>query len=73
MTPVGDQARTPRRSGVGRRSTVGLYAPLIDRLLREDPDLSTAEILNRLRGSGYDGGKTALYELVRRLRLLASG
>jgi hypothetical protein len=50
-----------------------VYAPLIDRFLREDPDLSTAEILNRLRGAGYNGGKTALYELVRRLRLLASG
>jgi hypothetical protein len=50
-----------------------LYAPLIDRLLREDPDRSTAEILNRLRGAGYDGGKSALYELVRRVRLLVSG
>jgi len=49
-----------------------LYAPLIDRLLREDPDLSTAGILNLLRGAGYAGGKTALYELVRRLRLLTS-
>ena len=73
MTPVGDRAHTPRRAGVGRRSTLGLYAPLIDRLLREDPDLSTAGILNLLRGAGYAGGKTALYELVRRLRLLASG
>jgi hypothetical protein len=73
MTPGGDQAHTPRRAGVGRRSTLGVYAPLIDRLLREDPDISTAEILKRLRGAGYDGGKTALYELVRRLRPLASG
>jgi hypothetical protein len=73
MTPVGDQAHTPRRTGVGRRSTLGLYEPLIDRLLREDPDLSTAGILNLLRRAGYAGGKTALYELVRRLRLLASG
>jgi hypothetical protein len=36
--------------------------------LREDPDLSGAEILRRIRLAGYRGGKSALYELVRRLR-----
>jgi len=73
LTPVGDRARAPRRAGVGRRSTLAWYAPLIEQWLREDPDVSSAEILDRLRRAGYGGGKTALYELVRRLRLLASG
>jgi hypothetical protein len=36
--------------------------------LREDPDLSGAKILRRIRLAGYRGGKSALYELVRRLR-----
>jgi len=37
--------------------------------LREDPALTTAEILRRLRLAGYRGGKSALYELVKRLRV----
>jgi hypothetical protein len=35
--------------------------------LSEDPDLSGAEILRRVRLAGYRGGKSALYELVRLL------
>jgi len=53
----------------GRPSTVPLYAPQVTRWLREDPDLSGAEILRRARLAGYRGGKSALYELVRRLRV----
>jgi len=46
---------------------------LIGQWLREDPDLSSAKVLSRVRLVGYQGGKSALYELVRRLRLLDSG
>ena len=53
----------------GRPSTVALYAPQVTQWLREDPDLSGAEILRRVRLAGYRGGKSALYELVRRLRM----
>src|SRR5207245_5578026 len=53
----------------GRPSTVALYAPQVTQWLREDPDLSGAEILRRVRLAGYRGGKSALYELVRRLRV----
>jgi hypothetical protein len=53
----------------GRPSTVALYAPQVTLWLREDPDLSGAEILRRVRLAGYSGGKSALYELVRRLRV----
>jgi hypothetical protein len=35
--------------------------------------LSGAEVLRRVRLVGYRGGKSALYELVRRLRLTNSG
>ena len=53
----------------GRPSTVALYAPQVTQWLREDPDLSGAEILRRARLAGYLGGKSALYELVKRLRV----
>jgi hypothetical protein len=60
---------SPRPRGAGRPSTVAPYEPLVAQWLREDPDLSGAEILRRVRLAGYRGGKSALYELVRRLRV----
>lgn len=71
--PVEDNAPTPRRRCVGRPSVVAQYAPQLAQWLREDPDLAGVEILRRVRRSGYRGGKSALYELVRRLRVGASG
>jgi len=62
MTPA------PRPRGAGRPSTVAPYAPQVTQWLREDPDLAGAEILRRMRLAVYHGGKSALYELVRRLR-----
>lgn len=44
------------------------YAAKVAEWLREDPDLSGAEILRRVWLAGYRGAKSALYELVRRLR-----
>jgi hypothetical protein len=58
--------------GVGRPSTVAPFAPQIEVWLRQEPALSGAEILRRAREVGYRGGKSALYELVRRLRGPAS-
>ena len=58
----------PRSRGVGRPSVVAQYAPQLTEWLREHPDISGAEILRRARSAGYRGGKSALYELVRRLR-----
>jgi hypothetical protein len=55
--------------GVGRPSTVAPFAPQIEAWLRETPTLSGAEVLRRAREVGYQGGKSALYELVRRLRI----
>jgi hypothetical protein len=59
----------PQPRGPGRPSTAAPYEPLVAQWLREDPDLSGAEILRRVRLAGYRGGKSALYELVRRLRV----
>ena len=63
MTPA------PRPRGAGRPSTVAPYEPLVAHWLREVPDLSGAKILRRVWLAGYRGGKSALYELVRRLRV----
>ena len=59
----------PRLRAAGRPSTVAPYAPQVAQWLREDPDLPGVEILRRVRLAGYRGGKSALYELVRRLRM----
>jgi len=55
---------------VGRPSRLAQYAPQIAQWLREDPAPSAVEILRRARLAGYRGGKSALYELVRRTRRL---
>jgi len=56
-------------SRAGRPSTVARYAPLVEEWLREHPDLAGSEILRRIRLAGYGGGKSALYELVARVRV----
>jgi hypothetical protein len=61
----------PRPRGTGRPSTVKQYAPQIAQWLRETPNISSSEILQRLRLAGYRGGKSSLYELVRQLRASA--
>jgi hypothetical protein len=48
---------------------VAPYANQVAQWLREDPDLAGVEILRRVRLAGYHGGKSALYELVSRLRV----
>src|SRR5438034_2110743 len=58
---------------VGRPSKMVSYAPQVAEWLREDPTLSGAKILQRIRRAGYRGGKSALYEFVRRLRVPGSG
>jgi len=57
-----------RERGVGRPSDTARFREAIQGFLAEQRDLPTVEILHRLRGRGYDGGKTAVYDLVRELR-----
>jgi hypothetical protein len=56
--------------GARRPSIVAQYAAQVAQWLREDPAISAVEILRRARALGYNGGKSALYELVRRVRTL---
>src|SRR5262245_49404328 len=64
---------TPRpwlqHRGVGGPSPLAPFAAQIEAWLRETPALSGADVLRRAREVGYQGGKSALYELVRRLRM----
>ena len=59
--------------GVGRPSSIAQYKDVIEQWLEEpradeDGPIQSQEILRRLRSEGYQGGKSAVYELVRRLR-----
>jgi transposase len=64
----GDVA-SAKACGVGRPSVVEAYRDRIAEVLAAEPKLKTIEILHRLRGLGYNGAKTALYEAVRGLRV----
>jgi hypothetical protein len=70
---AGQQVGWAERRAVGRPSTVAPFAPQISQWLQAEPALSGAEVLRRVRLIGYRGGKSALYELVRRLRPTAGG
>ena len=67
VTETGDAGQAKKR-GVGRPSKVVDFEQQIQALLEEEPTIRTVEVLRRLRGDGYDGGKSAVYELVRSLR-----
>jgi hypothetical protein len=43
------------------------FAPEIKAWLQATPSLPRSEILQRAREAGYRGGKSALYDLIRRL------
>ena len=63
-----ESAPTPRSRGIGRPSKVELFRSQVERILSEEPSLPTVEVLHRLRGLGYEGGKSAVYDLVRKIR-----
>jgi hypothetical protein len=52
------------------RRVVAQYAAQVAQWLREDPASSAIQILRRAQAAGYRGGKSAFYELVRRMRTL---
>jgi transposase len=64
---VDDKAERNQRQ-IGRPSTVQNFRKQVVGILQETPDLPSLEILRRVREAGYQGGKTALYDLVASLR-----
>jgi transposase len=64
---VDDQAERNQRQ-IGRPSRVQNFRKQVVGILQETPELPSLEILRRAREAGYQGGKTALYDLVASLR-----
>lgn len=56
------------RVRMGRPSKVARYEELVKSWLEAEPELASIAIVERLRLEGYDGGKSAVYELARKLR-----
>lgn len=59
---------TSNVKGPGRPSTVVKFTAKVVEILGENADVPTHEVLRQLRLIGYDGGKSAVYELVTKLR-----
>lgn len=56
------------RARMGRPSKLSRYEGQVKAWLTREPELSGIAVLERLREEGYQGGKSAVYELVRKLR-----
>jgi transposase len=56
------------RRSVGRPSKADPFRVLVVAALAKEPHLLAVELLRRAKLSGYNGGKSALYELVKELR-----
>ncbi len=63
-----DDAAEREKRRIGRPSIVEDFRKPVLKILEEKPDLPSLEILRRVRESGYQGGKTALYALVASVR-----
>ena len=63
-----DTAAERMERKIGRPSKAEPFRSFVVELLAKEPDLLSVEILRRARLEGYDGGKTALYELVHSIR-----
>lgn len=56
------------RSRMGRPSKLAGQEDQVKAWLAAEPELASIAVLERLRHEGYQGGKSAVYELVRKLR-----
>lgn len=59
-------ARVERK--IGRPSKAERFRSFVVEQLTKEPELLSVELLRRAKLEGYDGGKTALYELVHSIR-----
>lgn len=63
-----DEVAPREERKIGRPSKAAPFKDKVEALLEEEPHLKSVEILRRMRIEGYEGGKSAMYELVRGLR-----
>jgi transposase len=64
---VDNDAERVRRK-IGRPSKAGPLRGFVVSLLAKEPELLSVEVLRRARLEGYEGGKSALYELIHSIR-----
>jgi transposase len=64
---VDNDAERARRA-IGRPSKAEPFREFVVSELAKEPELLSVEVLRRARLSGYDGGKSALYELIHSIR-----
>lgn len=63
-----DDGRAVKERRIGRPSKVDAWREFVEKLFAKEPDLKSNEILRRAKKEGYQGGKSALYELIRSVR-----
>ena len=63
-----DDATERAQRAIGRPAKAEPYRSVIAEILAQEPDLLSVEILRRVKLNGYDGGKTALYDLISGIR-----
>jgi len=68
MHPDPEHERPAR--AIGRPSKAEAYRAQLEGWLKETPELRSVELLHRAKLAGYDGAKSALYELVRAVRVV---
>ena len=67
-TTMLDDVAAVRQRAIGRPSLARTVESTVRDILTAEPDLPTVEILHRVRGQGFTGGKSGLYALVASLR-----
>ncbi len=67
VSHVDNEAERARR-GIGRPSKAAPFRSFVVELLTKEPQLLSLEVLRRARLDGYEGGKSALYELIHSIR-----
>lgn len=60
----------PLPRGIGRPSKAAAYRAPIEAWLTAEPELLSVELLRRAKLAGYEGAKSALYDLVRAVRVV---
>jgi transposase len=63
-----DDRAACKRRGVGRPSKVNPILSKLTAWIAADPEIASLELLRLARAAGYDGGKTQLYDAVRKVR-----
>jgi hypothetical protein len=64
---VEDREERARRR-IGRPRTAEPFRALVEKLLQEEPQILSVEVLRRVRLEGHEGGKSALYSLAASMR-----